>query len=226
MEQSLDQPRPSRDLHPRAKAAQDGRALRDRPAAHAGRRSRRGAGPKPAHLLRPPAFLQGDLLLRAGPRDGPRPPAGSDHLHRPPVHPVPGDIPQRTQYLWLRKLSQDGRTVIVDHSGNTVWDTMSLLNNAANEKERDRRGGRMPSLTTPSPYGRRREISATTRHWPSTEPPATAAPDAARPRRNTSPPSQSASPSPPPSQTPPATPPTWRQQPPQPATATGRKPTR
>ena len=67
-----------------------------------------------------------------GPQPGPT--TYIDH-----VHPVPGDIPQRTQYLWLRKLSQDGRTVIVDHSGNTVWDTISLLNNAAAERARDRR---------------------------------------------------------------------------------------
>ena len=67
-----------------------------------------------------------------GPQPGPT--TYIDH-----VHPVPGDTPQRTQDLWLRKLSQDGRTVIVDHSGSTVWETMSLLNNAANEGARDRR---------------------------------------------------------------------------------------
>ena len=49
--------RPPGHLHPRAKAPQGGRALRGRPAAHDGRRSRRGAGSKPAHILRPPAFL-------------------------------------------------------------------------------------------------------------------------------------------------------------------------
>ena len=70
--------------------------------------------------------------LAFGPQPGPT--TYIDH-----VHPVPGDTPQRTEDLWLRRLSQDGRTVIVDHSGSTVWDTISLLNNAAAENVRDRR---------------------------------------------------------------------------------------
>ena len=36
-------------------------------------------------------------------------------------------------------LLRDGRNVILDHSGSTVWDIISLLNKAANEKARDRR---------------------------------------------------------------------------------------
>ena len=79
-----------------------------------------------------------------GPQPGPT--TYIDH-----VHPVPGDTPQRTQDLWLRRLSQDGRTVIVDHSGSTVWDTISLLNNAANENARAPAAGKRPRAPRPLP---------------------------------------------------------------------------
>ena len=67
-----------------------------------------------------------------GPQPGPT--TYIEHLH-----PVPDHTPQRTEDLWARRLSQDGSTIIVDQSGSTVWDTVSLLNHPGCEDARDRR---------------------------------------------------------------------------------------
>ncbi len=66
-----------------------------------------------------------------GPQQGP-----TTHIEH--LHPVPDDTPQRTQDLWFRKPSKDGRTIAVNDSGDSVWNTMCLLDNRARENTRDR----------------------------------------------------------------------------------------